>query len=441
MAWLKNNKILTVIILLSFTASLLYSLVYQIRPLIDADAYDKIAVNLINGFGFRENSYLDYKFDYAILRAGPGYEFFLAGLYLIFGHSYLAVWVAQALLHALTAWIVYLTARRIFPNYSASLGLIAAAFIGFHPDLIEISAMLMTETLYLFLVSLLVLIFVKSYQEIGKNRWPVILGAVTALTILCRPTVILFAPIIILAYLFKKNLEAILLFIIPLVLFLSPWIVRNYLVYHQFILTTLIGQYNLWVGNTLTSNGGQFSDGYNFATGYADTYGFYGFKAHSSAQFWNFIFSEPVAFIKLCFIRTVRFFSLIRPMGFWFYQTGLKQMVFVFTSGLAIAALFISGFSGIVSALKEKNPLLYFLILLALTSPFALILSVVQSRYRFQIYPLLAIFAGYFLVNLFARVPGFKKYLVITTVFLLSISMLDTLSNVSTVIERLSRVF
>ena len=85
-------------------------------------------------------------------------------------------------------------------------------------------------------------------------------------------------------------------------------------------------------------------------------------------------------------------------MGFWFYQTGLSQLVFVASSAISITILFISGFSGMILSWLDKNKLVNYLIVFALTSPLVLIPTVVQSRYRFQIYPFLAIFGGYFLV-------------------------------------------
>ena len=155
-------------------------------------------------------------------------------------------------------------------------------------------------------------------------------------------------------------------------------------------------------------------------------------------ELWFFILVHPFIFIKLCLWRAVRFFSLIRPMGFWFYQSGLKQMLFVASSLLAIAALFISGFSGMLLSLKEKKSVFYYLIFFALTTPFILIMTVVQSRYRFQIYPFLAIFGGYLIYKyIWERDRAVKNSLWIAGGFLALLTSVDIVFSFTTVAERI----
>ena len=70
------NKILVYLFIAAFSVSLFYAFYSQILPAVDAKAYDAIAWNLAEGFGYRENRNLSYEGDYALGRAGPGYEFF-----------------------------------------------------------------------------------------------------------------------------------------------------------------------------------------------------------------------------------------------------------------------------------------------------------------------------------------------------------------------------
>src|SRR3989344_5000132 len=344
--WL-NLRLIFLIILLSFLLPLVYSFYHHIEPVVDAEAYDQIAVNLLDGYGYKENRSASYEFDISIVRAGPAYEFFLAGIYCVFGHHYGMVWFWQAFLHALTAYLLFLTAKLIFSDFAGSqIGLISAAMFGFHPDLIEISAMLMTETLYLFVLVLMFWMFVKVYRE-ERIYLDVLLGILLALSILTRPPIILFSPIFIFYYGFHGRWKSLAVFSISCLLVLMPWIVRNYLIYHQFILTTLISSYNLWIGNTLLSVGGQIAGGTNYLTQYTDVHGFFSLAKQSRMEFLNFLTTYPWFFVKLCFIRFVRFFSLIRPMGFWFYQSGIQQMFFVSYSLFAIIVLFVGGFFGL----------------------------------------------------------------------------------------------
>jgi len=159
--YLKQNKILILILLVSFGLSFFYSFHFRIKPQVDAQAYDSIGFNIAQGYGYRQTVGSDFTQDTSITRVGPLYEYFLAGIYKIFGHHYEPVWIVQAVMHALSTWFVYLTALLIFSNFASKrrIGLWAAAILGFYPDLIEISAMVLTETLYIFLFCLILYLF------------------------------------------------------------------------------------------------------------------------------------------------------------------------------------------------------------------------------------------------------------------------------------------
>lgn len=426
-----------ILIVGSFVASLTYSFAYRIAPVVDAQAYDKIAQNLVAGNGFREDATKSFIFDTAIVRAGPGYEFSLAGLYTVFGHHYEVVWVVQALLHALSALLLFFICRSIFPDRGEKIGVIAALVFGLHPDLIEISAMLMTETLYLFLIILVVHCFVRLYTKGATIGQSALLGSVVALSVLTRPPTILFVPILLYFFWQRKRLSSGIVFLGFLGLVLLPWVVRNYSIFHQPILTTLIGSYNIWVGNTLLSDGGQIAGGFNAATTFASANGFVGFKAAATHAFFSFLFNHPIEFIKLCFVRTIRYFSLIRPMGFWFYQTGIKQAIFVASSAVVGVWFFISGYAGLTQSIRERRGIYWYLVAMALCAPLPLLLTVVQSRYRFQIYPFLAIFAGYAWVTWESTGWWRNRYLQGTVIVLAIVSLVDVLLNFGPVITHL----
>ena len=438
---LLNNKFLILILLFSFFISLAYSFYFKIAPVVDARQYDEVAVNILEEGAYKGDLSKSYEFDLAIFLPGPGYEFFLAGIYYFFDRHYEVVWIIQALLHALSALFLFKICQRLFSEAGDKIGMFAAVLFGLHPDLIEISAMLMTETLYLFFVILFIWAFVYSYQS-ARSAPGMVLGCATAMAILTRPTIVIFVPLILFYYFYNKRYKPLCLFLLTIGFALTPWVIRNYIHYHQFILNTLTGSVNVWLGNTLQSIGGQFTAEFNPANDYVSNYGLSFLKQKASHEFWFFVFSHPFIFIKLCLWRAVRFFSLIRPMGFWFYQSGLGQISFIISSALATAILFISGFSGMFLSLKEKKSLFYYLIILALTSPLVLILAVVQSRYRFQIYPFLAIFGGYFIYKyIWKRDRAVKNSLWLAGGILALLTSIDIFFSFSTVVERVSRFF
>ncbi|MDO8499687.1 MAG: glycosyltransferase family 39 protein [bacterium] len=425
-----------------FIVTIAYAFYFQIEPAVDARAYDNIAKNIVQHGVYKERLDASYAKDMSIQRAGPGYEYFLAGIYRIFGYHYEMVWFLQALLHTFTAWLIYLITSKVFDLKNDDLpAVIATIIFGLHPDLIEISAMLMTETLFLFLITLVVYSFVKTFHRTESWLNACCLGFALAVGILVRPTILLFAPIILALYFIRHRGAQAAIFMAIIVLALIPWTVRNYQIYHQFIPTTVISEYNLWVGNTLLADGGQLADGLNPFDEYVENYDFFSVGAAAKQAFIDFLIQHPGSFVGLTLIRFIRYFSLLRPMGFWFYQTGPSQLIFIAASAFSIAVLFIAGIAGMIKLWAGKDSLCRYLVCLAVTAPLPLLITVVQSRYRFPIYPFLAIFAGYFIVYAVRHAKWWReKYFLAPTVVLLFVSLADLSANVEKILDRL-RIF
>lgn len=394
-----GNKALVLILLLSFSASLAYSFHFRIKPLVDAKAYDRIAQNIAAGNGYREQAGSDIANDGAITRVGPLYELTLAGIYKVFGHQYGPVWILQALLHSLSAWIIYLAATLIFAanDRRRKIALWVAAIFAFYPDLIEISAMLMTETLYLFFVCLMIYLFFLYFSK-GGNWRVSFLGLAAGLATLARPPVLFLVPVILFYFWQRKSWKPALMFLAVMILVFIPWTARNYRVYGEVMPFGEAGNYNFWIGNWHGGDGEQSPQ--PFHTAFAVAHDIKEINGESMRQFKSFLLEHPAEFLKLTALRVNKYFSVIRPMGFWFYQTGLGQILFIFSSAVASVFLFIFGLAGAIKAFKEKKEGLNYLLAFTIITPLIIFITVVETRYRFQVYPLLAVFAGYYLVSL-----------------------------------------
>lgn len=128
-------------------------------------------------------------------------------------------------------------------------------------------------------------------------------------------------------------------------------------------------------------------------------------------------------------------------MGFWFYQSGIRQLIFVLSSAAASVFLFVFGLAGVLKAIigKEKN--LYYLLALSVFTPLIIFVTVVETRYRFQIYPLLAILSGFFIAELFGTTVRWWRnkvlWLAAGTVFLNGI--VDLILNVNKIVDKFNR--
>lgn len=437
--WIDGRYYLPLLCAVVVLLSLAYSFGYRIRPAVDARAYDTIAMNMLAGNGFREDLSVPLDRDWAILRAGPGYELFLAGLYWLFGHRYEPVWIAQALVRGVSTLLVYRLGREVFPIDGRRIGLVAAAIFGLSPDLVEISAMLMTETLYLLLTVLVAWLFLRRYNRCDGRGGDAVLGAAMGAAILTRPVIGLFLLPILYLYVARRQLLGAAVLLGCLAIVMLPWNIYTYQTYGQLIPTTLIGELNLWTGNMPGSIGGQATASEIPPTVYVRDYGMLGFKQQAVREFLAFALGQPLAFAQLSLVRAVRFFSLARPMGFWFYQTGLPQALFVASSALYIAFLFLTGFAGAALLARDPRPAARSLLLLLVLTPLPLLVTVVQSRYRFQIYPLLALTAACFLVWAFRARWASRRYWLPVGAALGLVTLVDLAASFRTVVERLGR--
>lgn len=455
--FLKERRVILFICFFVFLATAAYAFYFRIKPAVDAWTYDAVAVNIASGHGFRLDLGVPASIDGVITYQGPFYQYFLAGIYKIFGHRYEPVWLIQALLRALSALMLFLICVKIFTPKSDSLssgfgeegklmGWLAAAIFGFYPDLIEISAMLMTETLFIFLMILVLYIFIRYFERMNMGG-ALLLGAAMAVAILTRSTIGFFLPVFIFYFWKRRLYKQMILFLILIVLIMAPWTIRNYFIYHRFIPTMANFGYNLWVGNHAGGDGeGAVMPEYYEAI---KTYGIIGTNYYAAEQFKNFVFSHPLSYIKLTAGRLMKYFSFIRPMGFWFYQSGWGQLVFVLSSALASVILFTFGFAGIFACLrrqaalkKEKkiSQLIYLMVFMLLTC-LAIIPILIETRYRLPIYPLMAIFAGFFIASVLIFKKEYLKYLVASFSLLFVSSAINAIVEYHKIGEKLGQFF
>lgn len=429
----EKNKILFYLLTASFFVCVLYSFIFRISPVVDAQAYDQIAQNILAGNGFVEVAGADVKFDKAIIRVGPLYQYFLAGVYLIFGHNYWVVWIIQAFLHIISVFFIYLTAKIIFKKNEKveSIALISAGIFAFFPDLIEISAMIMTETLYLFLWTFLLWYF---FNFIDKNKielkkaWlsTAILGIISGLAVLARPPVLFALPVIFFYFLLKKKFKLTIIMSVAIAAVFTPWTIRNYLAYEKIMPFGGAGGYNFWIGNHVGATGEQ--DKPDEVEEFIETYGAYLVSDKSIDEFTIFVKDYPLDFIRLTALRVNRYFSAIRPMGFWFYDSGLSQLAFVLSSAIYAFLLFIFSLFGAIRLWSERNTLFNYLFAFIIITPLILFITVVETRYRFQIYPLLALLAGYGAYLFFSIKQIWKSKVFLFSFILISLNAIIDLS-------------
>ena len=214
----------------------------------DAYQYDTMARNLLGGNGFSQKS--EAPFESTICRT-PGYPFFLAAIYRIFGRSFTAVYLIQALISSLTALLLYGIVLKFLQSNKHNVSFLAYILAIFCPFLWFSARMLYTEVLFSFFVVLIVFLNLCALEKNHYARY-FILGLALALSMLIRPVLSLLplflALIMVLAREKSDNISIIVKRIVVLfcsiVIFMAPWAVRNYIIFDKFIpLSVASGSY------------------------------------------------------------------------------------------------------------------------------------------------------------------------------------------------------
>lgn len=167
----------------------------------------------------------------------PGYPVFLAALFAVFGSpNLLAVRVAQVLISSVGLWIAMWLGWKLGGEKAAVLsGFLTAIY----PSNLTAPLFIMTETLFTVMLMVSLWCLVKSKEQ--KNvMWLVFTGISVGISIYFRPTggllPLFFMPYFLINRFSIKDVIKNTLIIGGMgLLIISPWIIRNYLVYRQFI--------------------------------------------------------------------------------------------------------------------------------------------------------------------------------------------------------------
>jgi 4-amino-4-deoxy-L-arabinose transferase-like glycosyltransferase len=167
------------------------------------------------------------------VRRTPVYPLFYGAHYWIFGEekSYYFIRFTQAIILAIATVLLFLAVFNFTGN--TVMGLLAALLYAFQPGVVIGTHFTNSESLSSQLVCLILYSLSVTKLRPDRKNW-IISGAVFALGVLCRPSIIFLAPSFFLAFLFfsswniKKSIQAGLLFGLGAACLFLPWTVRNY---------------------------------------------------------------------------------------------------------------------------------------------------------------------------------------------------------------------
>ncbi len=222
-----------VIVLQSCVTFLVVPFLLRYYPMYN-DRYDRIAMNLVQGYGYRTHE------DTApTMVREPGYILVLAALFSFYPNDPKAVELVNVVLALLTAVCTALVARRM--GLSDGAAFLAAIMFLLDPAVALAESRAGPEILFTFLVTTVLL---QLYRTLKSGRWLdfLLLGITIGLASLVRGVILLFPIFLIPLFLIRVNGTGrrgmvlwLALLLAGTVSVMTPWVLRNYMISGAFV--------------------------------------------------------------------------------------------------------------------------------------------------------------------------------------------------------------
>lgn len=167
----------------------------------------------------------------------PGLTTVLAGFVIVFGkYPILPFKIFQALLGCACLYLIFMCGRKMF---NSRIGVIAAGIMAIYAPSIYVVNTLLTETIFyfLFLLTFLSTIYAIDTYKMKYYIWG---GAFLGLSALFRPAILLYPIAVLIMWIIKRykfidmiKYGAVVIGVVCAIL--SPWIIRNAIVFNDFI--------------------------------------------------------------------------------------------------------------------------------------------------------------------------------------------------------------
>lgn len=181
------------------------------------------------------------------VRMGPVFPLFLAAVYVTLGDSAAAVRVVQAIVGAVT---VVLVVRVAWLAFGGPIARVAGAIAAVYPGLIVYTGMVLTETLFAFVLTACVWIAAEALRR-RSSAWWAAEGVVLGAAILLRAEALIMAPLLVAGMALgdggSRRRRRLALLCLAASLTVGVWTARNYYHFREFVLVATHGGTTLWI--------------------------------------------------------------------------------------------------------------------------------------------------------------------------------------------------
>ncbi len=304
---------------------------------------------------------------------------------------YLPVRLAHAILSSLTCVLVLFAGQRLLNRASGTTGALLTAFF---PSQIWHGVNLMTEPLFAFFLTALILLLLRLNQTASAPT-AFAAGLSAGLGVLSRSALVGFVPLAALWLLcaLPRKKWLVLLFVAGFLCAMSPWWVRNWRVFHRFVATTTDGGHGFLIGNndrTLSDPRGVYVP---------EDWSFAGDAIHDELALRNRLYekgleylrSHPAVWPRLALDKACRLWRMYPHTDF----VDVRHAVIYGISNFIVFPFIIAGAALSFFALPANRMRFSLVYLLVVFMTGIHMVYIAVMRYREPFMPLLLCFAGY----------------------------------------------
>jgi 4-amino-4-deoxy-L-arabinose transferase-like glycosyltransferase len=357
----------------------------------------QIATHIVNGEGY-SHTYGD-----GILRPTsmmpPLYPYFLSlFLYLCRDTSlaFLVVSVVQSLIVSLAIFPLYAISNTIF---NKKVAIMSSLLFIFYPIFI-IQVLVIHQLNFEILCSCLLVYLLLRIKDNFASKEAIYLGIMLGISTLVNPVFFSFLPVIAIWSYFtcvnipkRKIVKSLFVIFIISFLIITPWTIRNYNVYGEFVFMKSTGAY-LYHSNNPDYTESGIPSGFpeiDNKTGYPHDHPYYGKKMKQMAI--NYMISNPIITIKN---------SLQKFYYFWWFPKTLPEQTPIIRRITYLPLLLLGIFGIIITMRRFKEVSVLYIPLISFSFSYSIFF--VLPRFRILILPIFFVFSAYAMFYLFERI-------------------------------------
>ena len=339
----------------------------------------------------------------------PTYSYFLAFIYVIFGHEYYIARLIGIIIGSFSCILIYLIGKALF---SHKVGMLSAFLACIYGMFLYFDSMLLTVNLEIFF-ALFGMLWILKWLKDSENKNVVLAGLFWGLASITRPNFFIFIVVFVIFVLIdfkqkplRNRFLPIILFIAGMIFIVLPVLLINIIVGKDSVLIAWNGGINFYLGNN------SFASGWTATSPKLDITWWGGYKdaiivaekalnkrlsPSQISHYWfhcglNYIFSEPFNWIILMIKKVYLLFNsfeLPNNQSIQTFKTFSPLLRYSIVNYGTIIALAIWGFA--TSVRKNLRIVHLFLAVYALS----IVTFFVTARYRMPLVPFMLIFTAH----------------------------------------------